>query len=1091
MHHFIKHDLERNTTIKFLIAIISCVIFLSVASRLSAAESTLPLKPERNVSFETGEGTWMSLDTSPDGKSIIFELLGDIYTLDIKGGQAKPLSTGMAFDSQPVYSPDGTKIAFISDRSGNDNLWVINADGSNPYSVSKDKGSVLSAYVSPAWSADGDAIYVSRFNDSLLTHIWMYYVEGGKGIQLTGTTPETIQTNNYGAAPSHDGQYLYHTRQKGGIFPFNVSNSPDWVLVQRNLKTGAVNRLINAPGKVMRPVISPDNRYIAYATRYESDTELRLRNLETGEDKRLVYPIDRDMMQQSIALRDLVPGYDFTPDGKEIVIAYGGKIHRVSVNTGTSHIIPFTTKVNLDIGPNLKLAQKDNTGPVRARIIQYPRVSPDGKHLAFSAFGKLYTMPVAGGKPARITSTKLTQDGITENQASWSPDGRWLTYVSWKREGGHIWKTRANGKGKPKRLTDDAGYYRKPVFTPDGKSIIALRSGIYDRAQQWWTSNQLPYSQNVIRLSSKGGKPEPIAELPHWEGTPAYMTYDWGRPHFTQKSDTVYLSTQNGLLEIPVNKGNITNVVQIQTNSVFPLDSMAPVKGSQLSPDGKWALVQNNGYLYVLAVPKTGIHNFTINLQNSSVPLKRLTDIGADYFDWGADGKTINWSIGSTFYRFPFSEDIFKESITNNGTNDNSIFFEDNVDKIDIVVEQSRDIPDRIIVLRGATAVTMKGDEVIENADIVINNNRIEAIGPRGQVEIPLGASIRNVSGKTITPGFIDTHSHWLNISRGVIDYNPWEFPITLAYGITSGLDVQTMTHDMFVYQDLIDIGVFPGPRAYNTGRQVTWNHNFTSKKHALGVLSRYKNHYKTNNIKAYASGNRLQRQYVAQAAKELGLMPTTENAWQLKSHLNHVIDGFAATEHAFSATEIYNDIIQLYSQSQAGYTPTVIASANGLLAEDYFFARQNPLDNPKLNYFTPKQFIDDRVRRRNFWGHKDEFVFDRIMASAAKIFRAGGKLGVGGHGNLQGLGYHWELQAYAMGGLTPHEVLQIATRSSAEVIGRLPDIGTLEPGKYADLIIFDKNPLDAIRNTESIEYVMKNGRLYNGDNLKEVSLKQ
>ncbi|MGH3804513.1 MAG: amidohydrolase family protein, partial [Pseudonocardiaceae bacterium] len=379
-----------------------------------------------------------------------------------------------------------------------------------------------------------------------------------------------------------------------------------------------------------------------------------------------------------------------------------------------------------------------------------------------------------------------------------------------------------------------------------------------------------------------------------------------------------------------------------------------------------------------------------------------------------------HWAVGSTLYSLPLTKVdwIAKETPGSN-------FAEAAATRMEIAVELPRDIPKGVTILRGATAATMQGDRIIEQADIVIEGNRIAAIGRRGEVSLPTRARVLDVSGKFITPGFVDTHAHWTPIRRTLIDYNAWPFAVNLAYGVTAGLDVQAFTQDMFVYQDLIDAGVLPGTRAYSVGRGVFSDNRFTSKQQALAVLTRYKDYYRTGNIKAYMSGNRLQRQYVVQAAKELGLMPTTEGGADTKLDLTHALDGFAGNEHPLPVTPLYKDIVQLYARTGIGYTPALLVNYGGPPAEEYFYSRQNPLDDEKLNRFTPPQFLDDRARRRGVWLQDREFIFDRLAASAAKILHAGGRVGVGSHGQLQGLGYHWELQALAAGGLTAHEVLQ------------------------------------------------------------------
>ncbi|MGH3800399.1 MAG: hypothetical protein ACRDTD_09760, partial [Pseudonocardiaceae bacterium] len=910
-----------------------------------APANDLPLQPERRISFETDEGTWLSLDVAPDGRSIVFELLGDIYRLAAQGGRAAPLLSGLAFDAQPVFSPDGARIAFVSDRSGSENVWIAAADGGNLRQISKDTGG--ERFSSPAWSSDGRYIYVSRrlkpfFSDYCL---WLYHVDGGSGIQLTGTEKRAQGKSEneaagqaLGAYASADGRYIYYASSDASSYP-DPAKPFSWRIARRSTRTGEEETVLNVPGGALRPVLSPDGRYLVYATRFKSETALRVRDLSSGLDRQLVYPVDRDM-QEALATRDLLAGYDFTPDGAALIIGYGGKIRRVALRSGAAEIIPFVARIELDIGPDLRRSLHDPPGPVRARILQAPSVSPDGRQIAFSAFGKLYVAPASGGAPRRLTETPLTRDNMTEQQPAWSPDGRWLAYVSWTSAGGHLYKVRANGSGKPQQLTDAAAFYRKPVFTPQGDAIVALRSSAYDRMQRYRDLGERPYIQDVIRVPSKGGAVALLAQLPDRKARSGFFTTDWGSPHFTRDPEAVFVYTLDGLMRVPLHSGPPRKIIQVMAPNATWGWADVPVDEVRVSPDGAWALALQESQLHLFALPPVGREDLTVDLTHLPVAHRQITGIGADYFSWSQDGRTIHWAVGSTLYSLPLAKVDFAAGETAAGT-----FAEAAATRADVAVELPRDVPAGITILRGATAATMQGDQVIEQADIVIEGNRIAAIGRRGEVSLPAGAGILDVSGKFITPGFVDTHAHWTPIRRDLIDYDAWPFAVNLAYGVTAGLDVQAFTQDMFVYQDLIDVGVLPGPRAYCVGRGVFAHNRFSSKQQALAVLTRYKDHYRTDNIKAYMSGNRRQRQYVIQAARELGLMPTTEGGADAKLDLTHAIDGFAGNEHPLPVTPLYKDVVELYARTGIGYTPALLVNYGGPPAEEYFYSRHNPLD--------------------------------------------------------------------------------------------------------------------------------------------------
>jgi len=1040
-------------------------IFLASAASVSASDE-LPLNPQRQIAFSTDEGTWISLDVSPDGRTIIFDLLGQLYTLPISGGQATPITRGMAFDSQPRFSPDGGRIAFISDAMGAENVWVADADGTHARQVSQDR---KAEFASPIWLEDGRQILVSRrstIGDSGSFELFQYSVDGGTGVRITkgGDGPEDAQENAVGPVVSPDGKYVYYTKRsaKFSFTPEFMALIPRSQIVRRDRSTGEEVALTEAIGSAFRPWLSPDGTRMVYGTRYKTATALKLLDLRSREERWIKYPVQRDDQESqygSAFNRDILPGYAFTPDGQYIVAAYDGKIHRIDIASGKDTLIPFTVQVSQGIGAELNFPLRVEEGPVRWRVLQGASLSPDGRRLSFSAANHLYLMNI-GAAPRRIT-----HGNDHEYQPVWSPDGRWIAYVTWTSGGGQVWKIRSDG-GKPIQLTRVPAYYRDIAWAPDGNFLVALRG-----PRQWQLNkpNEWVGGRELLDL----------AAIPALRGEVRTIGYAHNgvHPHFvSSQPDRVYLFTSDGLISTKLDGTDRRVLLRINFNGKdVPLAVGA--LDAQISPDGKWIAASASGRVYLMPAPTLGGDPVTIDLSseafmNAALPVRKLNGLMADSIAWSANGTTICWTVGASIFSQPVA------AAWAGGTSPR---------EISIALDFPRATPQGAILLRGARAITMRGDEIIGDADVLIQGNRISKIGPRHSFEVPTAAHVIDVSGSTLVPGFIDLHPHWPDIRRGVLDpADNWDFKAFLAYGVTTGRDPQALTFDLLAYKDLVDMGEAIGPRAYSTGPGVFWTTDFQSYAEARDYLAAYKNYYRTNYIKAYLTGNRQQRQWVAQASQELKLITTTEGHSDTELDLTHLFDGLHL-EHSLPTTPLFKDVVQAMAQSKVTYTPTLVVSYGGPLSEDYFYEHSDVQNDPKLRHFIPGHILDAMTHRRPIWSTDEEYVFKLLAAEDRKLIDAGARVTIGSHGQLQGLSYHWEMWLLASGGISPLEVLRSATIRGAEAMGLARDLGSIEPGKLADLVILSRDPLQDIHNTNSVHYVMKDGRLYEGDTLDEV----
>ena len=1024
----------------------------------------------QRIELDTETITWADVDISPDGSSLVFHMLGDIYTVAIEGGEATALTEDIAWSFQPRFSPNGEEIAFVSDRDGAENLWIMSADGSDPVQVTDETDHLLH---NPAWSPDGQYLAARKGYVSTRSipagSIWMYHRSGGGGVELVERTHGDQSQKNI-AEPffSPDGQHLYFSQDvtPERVWAYNRDANQGIFAVRRlDLASGEVETVSGGPGGSIRPVLSPDGAQLAFVRRNPTELSSRLmvRDLASGIERTLFDGLDRDKQETSGDMGNY-PAFAWHPSGEFIVIWAQGGFHRIGLD-GSRQAIPVRVRTDRQVRPALQRSVEVSPDEFPIRMARWTQASPDGRWAIYQALGYLWLHDLEDGEYRRLTD----QDEHWEFYPSFSPDSRFVVYTTYDDQDLGSVRIAPVGRGRARVLSAEPGHYLEPTFSPDGGHVVYRKtSGGYLTSAAWSERTGL-YRVDV-------SDPDPVFVTER--GVDPQFSADGERILFTERVD----GTTFALNSVDLNGQDA------REHLVGPW-----ITEFEVSSDGRWVAFAEHYKAYVAPFFSTG-QGVNLSSRTDAFPVRQVSArAGADlhFISQEGDAPTIlAWSHGATLYRRNLS-DAFAflagapEELP-----------EPVVEGLDLSITAEADRHDGRIALTNGRIVTMRDaqnrQEVIDGGVILINGHRIEAVGPTGTIDVPEGYQVFDMAGRTIVPGLFDSHAHGPMSNQQLTPQQNWMQIANLAYGVTATHDPSNDNAAIFSMAELQRAGRVLAPRLYSTGRILYGalaagaTARIESYDDALFHVQRQKD-LGAITVKSYNFLRRDQRQQLVEAGHELDIMVLPEGGMRFEQNMSQIADGHTGIEHSLSVHTIYDDIKQFWGQTEVVWSPTFGVAFGGMMGEEYWYDKTQVWKNERLLEFVPKSVVYPRSIRRPT---APEQLYNHIAVAEAthQMNERGVPVVIGAHGQLAGLAAHWEMWMMVQGGFTPWEALRGATIDGASYFGMEADLGSIEVGKLADLAIVDGDVLNDIRQSEHVVYTMQNGRLFDASTMNQIA---
>jgi len=970
----------------------------------------------RTLTLTTPEVTTPAIAATPDGRSLVFSALGHLFELPVAGGATTQLTSGPSYDFDPAMSPDGTRVAFASNRDGSgSNIFVLERATKRVTQLTREVEAAR-----PVWSPDGKTIAYARnvlredhpielmpgFADNGLRELRTVPAAGGQPTVVG--PPLTIESVFY----LPDGRLAWSATERnpgGGMF-----QTIKQTRVEARAADGAVAVLVTIGGDPGRVVPGPKGDGVYFGGRGS------VQWLPFGSDaKTTAGPRIQDGSAR-IAL---------SADGGTVYFGDRGQIVRAALPSGTPERIPFTASMTLEVQPTVKPSwQAPATTAVAVPIqpVLSPSISPDGQRLVVMGAGSLWEQPVSGGAARRIVeSGAFARDPVV------SPDGRKLAFVAseyGKRE------LRVYDFESRKTVSlfqvGGASWPLYPSWSPDGKQIVFQHTrGIFD-----------PY--RILVVDTADGMTREIAQsVGAWTA----------RPHFSADGRSAYFTSRVGksaaLYRVALQAGAQPQAVTNLTRHVHE---------GLVSPDGKWLAFRSNSEIWMAPM----------GASIGDAQVMRVSTEGGRSFSFTPDSSALIYTYGGK---------VWRQRVTGGSRVE-----------IPFRATLTRDVPAPLLI-QHVRPLDLAAGRFGDATSMFVQNGRIQWIGAEQGRQIPANTVRLDAENRFAIPGLFDSHVHsaWSNQQANEDAF--------IAFGVTSVRDTGGTLDLLTALDERSNVTSLPAPRYFYAGEifeglMPHWGDAFLqigSEQEARAEVRHWKA-AGADFIKVYPSLPWRLQQVVADEAHRVGL-PLVGHGLSPEEVTRHILLGFSSLEHSSSAA--YQDILALAAAAGTSIDPTLNVGNGALM-------RAN---EPEWeSSWRVQEFVPEEARRSAGPGRGGGpgVTADMLRARAGPGFarlvtaRKSGVNLLGGTDSLMGgvffgLSLHWEIAQFVDAGFPAIDVLRMATEGAASQVGASADLGSLTPGKLADVVLLDRSPLENIRNTQSIWQVVKGGRVYDPTKLR------